>query len=981
VNLNFFLFSSDILITLNQETQFENLFNTGKNLQNEGRFKEALEYFKQAHNLAKKLQPDEQCDTLVQIGLMNWNLGNMEVAKLNYENAQIIAQKNAIIYKLSLIENVLHIHSLYNSGKRFRGNKQFQESINSFQEAIKIAREISSKEHEIKCLRQQSITYQDWQILDEFLRLNQEVLVIAESLNHKREEAYCTNNIGWYHLQFSNYSTALEYFNRSLQLAEEFNMKNTLPKILNNMGIIYKNLGEFEKALAIFNKTLEIDSEENDLYFMAFDLNNIGTTLRQQGLVSGEYENLFKALVHYNQCLDLAKKIEDKKDRDEIEIAAFNNMGTVYSDLEDYEKALKYFNQGYQKAVELNEISDMGMLLNNLGIVHSNMGNYTESTEYFLQSIDLGTRLNSGVILWEAYLELARNYVKQNRKQDALIKFQDSINQIEKIRSQIHLEEFKASFMGSDKRLEAYQDIISLLVSLHREYPDKLYDEMAFNFLERGKARAFLDSLEISQVNISQNVDFILLNREAEIMKEISTLYTKLYASSISNEQTEELHAQLDQKENELEALKREIRSKSPAYANLKYPNMATLNDAQSLLDKQTAFLEYSLGENRSFAFVITKNDYSIYELPNKKEIKNLVTNYLKILSDKQNDDFSSGHQLFNTLVRPGIQNRTKNIVIIADDILHYLPFETLMVREKEKQWLILEHEIAYASSISSLKELIDRKNTNGIKAKMDLLAFGDPYFGPNENNGKNDNNNGNNGQNGLNYSRLEFSEAEIERISSLFRPKKTNVFYRENASEDILKEHKLNNYKIIHFATHSEIDDERPTRSNIVLTIDDNPDEDGILQAREIYNLELNADLVTMSACKTGLGKFIRGEGIEGLNRAFFYAGTSSLVMSLWPVNDQATSQLMERFYFYLKKSNSIMSSLRSAKLELIESEALSHPYYWAGFIVSGKADHVVFPKKLSLVIIFGITILAAILLFVILRALKPRLFTARSS
>jgi CHAT domain-containing protein len=164
------------------------------------------------------------------------------------------------------------------------------------------------------------------------------------------------------------------------------------------------------------------------------------------------------------------------------------------------------------------------------------------------------------------------------------------------------------------------------------------------------------------------------------------------------------------------------------------------------------------------------------------------------------------------------------------------------------------------------------------------------------------------------------------------------------------------------------------------VLTIDDNPNEDGILQAREIYDLELNADLVTMSACRTGLGKFIRGEGIEGLNRAFFYAGASSVVMSLWTVNDQATSQLMERFYYYIQDSNSIMSSLRSAKLELINSDVLSHPYYWAGFIVSGKADHVVFPKKTNSAMLLGITILAAILLFVFLKAIKPRLSAGKS-
>ena len=221
INFHTFLFSSNILFPLNQEKEFEDLFNAGKSLQNEGRFKEALEYFNQAYNQAKKLQPVEQCDTLIQIGLMYWNLGKMDESELQYMNALKIAQDNRIHAKVAQIDKVLQIRSLYENGKKFRNNEQFQESKNAFQEAVNIARGIRSREHEIKCLRQQSFIYQDMHILDEFLKLNQKVLVIAESLNHKKEEAYSTNNIGWYHLQFSNYSTALEYCNRSLLLAED----------------------------------------------------------------------------------------------------------------------------------------------------------------------------------------------------------------------------------------------------------------------------------------------------------------------------------------------------------------------------------------------------------------------------------------------------------------------------------------------------------------------------------------------------------------------------------------------------------------------------------------------------------------------------------------------------------------------------------------------------------------------------------------
>jgi CHAT domain-containing protein len=164
-------------------------------------------------------------------------------------------------------------------------------------------------------------------------------------------------------------------------------------------------------------------------------------------------------------------------------------------------------------------------------------------------------------------------------------------------------------------------------------------------------------------------------------------------------------------------------------------------------------------------------------------------------------------------------------------------------------------------------------------------------------------------------------------------------------------------------------IDDKKPGRSSIILALDKDQNEDGLLRMKEIYNLDLNSDLVTLSACQTGLGQLIRGEGIEGINRAFFYAGASSVLMSLWAVNDQATYQLMERFYTHLRSSDSIMNALRKAKLEMINSGVLSHPYYWAGFIVSGKANHTIFPNPLFRLLILGFVclLIAGIIIFII--------------
>jgi len=434
-------------------------------------------------------------------------------------------------------------------------------------------------------------------------------------------------------------------------------------------------------------------------------------------------------------------------------------------------------------------------------------------------------------------------------------------------------------------------------------------------------------------------------------MKKISTVYTRLLAAELSPEDKDGIQEELKKYENDLETLKREMRTKSPAYADIQYPEIISLREAQKkLLNSNTAFFAYCIGKEHSYAFVITKKDFRIFPLPSREDIQMQVSEYLKIISDKESKNFQLGYELFSKLVLPGLDKNIKNIIFIPDDILHFLPFETLIMHKEKKDWLIKDYKIAYASSISSLREIIQRKKSNGARPRMDILAFGDPFFGPWEAGG-----NGNDifqdfySSSAFNFFRLKYSGFEIDKISSLFNKRKRKVFRREEASEEQLIKHSLEDYKIIHFATHSIIDDKIPARSSIVLSLDKDPTEDGFLQMREIYNLKLNSDLVTLSSCQTGLGEFIKGEGIEGINRAFFYAGTSSVLMSLWAVNDQASYQLMERFYFHLRSSESIMNALYKAKLEMINSNALSHPYYWAGFILSGKADEIVFPRSIN--------------------------------
>jgi CHAT domain-containing protein/Tfp pilus assembly protein PilF len=955
VIFTFYFFNINLfsLNYVNLRREFSQLFLQAEQFRLNGEFEKSLKFFEKSLYEAKKGADErEQCEVYFKLGLIFWNIGQLKKSMTHYEDSLSLAKK----LNLKTIQNkcqiALEIHEHYKRGKDSRALGELQSSIENFEKALNLAKKLKSKEHELKCLLQLSSTYWMLNKSKDFLLLNEQALSIARLINHKKQEGICLYNIGYYYYEFDNYSKALSFYEEALIIAQLLLNKEDESDCLNNIGITYEKIGNYDKASEYLAKALHIYEQLKDDGSISMVFNNMGTTYRTKGLFSKAKEDFLKALKYFEDCLSLAKKSHNQI----TEVQALNNIGTVYTDLGNlsdelahYYDALKYFQSAHVKAKEINDEEAKGMTLTNIGIVHSNLGNIEESTKYYENAIDLALEIEGNKILWEAYLELAKVYEQQEKFNEAIERYKASIDTTEKIRSRIVLENLKAKFLGTDKRIEAYHRLINLLVKLFHDTKKNEYAFEAFDYLERAKARAFLDSLELSRVDISEDIDAEFVNKEKELEKNITSIYSKLLATELTLENRNSLHEELKNYENELDSLKREIRKESPAYANLRYPEIITLNETQkNLIDTKTAIFAYSLGQENSYAFAITKNDLKIFQLPGRDNIKNKIQDYLKVITDKDNRNFQLGNELFNNLVLPGLDKNIKNIIFVPDDILHFLPFETLLTDNEKNGWLVKDYQIAYAPSISSLREIIEHKKSNKQKPRMDLLAFGDPSFGTFET--------GNNGTNifeqffssrSFDFFRLEFSGLEIDQISSLFKKKK--IFRRNEASEDQLKNHNLEDYKIIHFATHSIINESRPDRSSIVFTLDEDPAEDGFFQMREIYKTKLNSDLVTLS--------------IEGINRAFFYAGASSVLMSLWAVNDQASCQLMERFYVHLRSSESIMNALRKAKLELIESDPLSHPYYWAGFIASGKADEIIFPRTSSnwiflgafLVLVFG--------------------------
>lgn len=923
-------------------------FNQAENLRLSGNFDKSIEYFKNCLSLAKKSgNKKEEMNSLMKLALLSWNIGQQKLAENYYSSSSSIARNLGLKNIEEDCNKAIQIYKLYSEGKDYRNSGDYQKSIESFKTAISLSKEINSPEHELKCLRQTSINFLELNDFQEFFALNKEALSLAQKIKNQKDEGICLNNIGLYFWKIANYSEALKYYDKALEIAQKINNLQNEADVLTNISIYYADLGNFEKSIELLLKVLKIDQQTGLTDKIPMDLNNIGIAYRRKAILTDDNNDFIMALRYFDDCLNLVRINSKIK----IEIKALNNIGSVYYQLNKNYEALKYFEAAYKKAVKTDDIEEMSIILNNIGIVYSVQGDYEQSAKYFQKAIDFALEIKGGQTLWEAFFEIGNSYKKQSKFIEAKEKYENSITIIEGVRSTIELEELKASYFGTDKRLEAYHNMIEILFNLNKSAPQKGYDIEAFNYLERAKARAFLDSLEVSEVSISQGIDFKLSNREIQLSNKISSLYKKLLQTESTPEQRNKISEDIKNYEDQLDKLKLEIRMTSPAYADLKYPQIITLKEVQeNLLDGKTAFFAYSIGKESSYGFAISKRGFKIFPISSRNDIQKKVAEYKKAISDKDNLDFRIGFELYSELIRPGLDEKIQKLVFFPDDILYFLPFEALLTQKNNRQWLINKYTIAYAPSISSLREIIKRSKNNGKRRGKDLLAFGDPVYDE-EDSGNSEKNSIDLFQNfyspqGLKLFRLNYSGMEVQRIASLFRKTKEQVFLREKASEAVLKSQKLEDFKIIHFAAHAVIDDQKPARSLIVLSLNQDSRQYDFVQMRDIYNLKMNSDLVTLSACQTGLGQFIRGEGIEGLSRAFFYAGASSVLMSLWAVNDQASYQLMERFYYHLRSSESIMEALQKAKLEMIRSGVFSHPFYWAGFVITGNAGKVVFPK-----------------------------------
>jgi CHAT domain-containing protein len=445
---------------------------------------------------------------------------------------------------------------------------------------------------------------------------------------------------------------------------------------------------------------------------------------------------------------------------------------------------------------------------------------------------------------------------------------------------------------------------------------------------------------------------------------------TRLLSKKHTEEQASAVSKELEALTTEYDQVQTRIRQVSPRYAALIEPSPIGVEAIQKqLLDPDTLLLEYALGEQKSFVWAVTPDSVKSFELPGRAQIEQEAKRFYQLLTQRglsvSNETLAQRKQRLNhaeleypavatnlsrMLLAPlAVELKQKRLVIVAEGVLQYVPFAALPSPGAERP-LIVDHEIVTLPSASVLAVLRE-EFANRKPASKAVAVLADPVFSATDSrlNGKAagvsavsfdaERSATESGLDGL--VRLRFSRQEADEIARLAGDKRNLKALDFSANRAMATDAKLSDYRIVHFATHSLINNQHPDLSGIVLSLVDEQGrpQNGFLRLYDLYNLKLNADLVVLSACQTALGKEIKGEGLVGLTRGFMYAGAPRVVASFWRIDDRATADIMRRFYeAMLKDGLPPAAALRAAQVSMLNDKRWQSPHFWAAFTLQGE-------------------------------------------
>ena len=738
-----------------------------------------------------------------------------------------------------------------------------------------------------------------------------------------------------YHEVWGDSNKALQYLIDGQRLAREMELGYQEAWVLNNMGIIYLDRGDFENA----KKVLEEAEELIQLYDMPGDIGvytNLGSLYLQTNDLK-KAENYITRVLRLATTLNYPLSVAD----------AWMNLGVVYNNEERYKDALAAYTEAMKIYEELNISPRIAALMNNIASLNQHQGNLelalegqlealrihqelsmpfdlaldygnlgtiyldlkdvVKSEEYFKKGLKLAQKLNYSYMIWYCQTGLGQILLEQGKREESLTYFKQAIDILEGLREKLTSSEMKRGFF--ENKLLAYDLTIEVLWDLGRF-------EEAFNYTERARARSFLDILGGTMLKVKDE-DEEMVNHLQDLETRISSLQEKERqerAKSAEEQNTvylEELQKILKKLQQSYFQVKEDLNHYSPEVASLVTINPLTLDKVRGILDKKTILLDYYITGDRILVWVVEQEGIKTKEI-NIKDINlnQKVDEARKAFTDAKGEyDYQriceELYRILFTPVKTLIGNKT-TIGIIPHRSLFYLPFQAL---KGEDGFLVDQYNLFYVPSASVYSYCLGKNRGN----QESYLGFGNPSF------------------EGKDLPSLPLSAEEVKIAAQNFPY--NDVFIDKEATETKFKEI-CSDFDVIHLSTHGLADDQRPLYSMICLAKDEK--NNGEVRAYEVFSLDLKANLVALGACETGLGKLSEAEGLIGLVRSFLYAGTPTVIASLWSVYDRPTMELFINFFKYWKKEGMTkVEALGRAQRELAQEYGL--PVAWAGFIMIG--------------------------------------------
>ncbi len=943
----------------------------GKQYYYQSKLDSTLFYWKKTFELRLGLFGEIHPDVAISFS----NIGAVYYSKCEYDLALKQFFKALQIQKGLLDESHTSIASfIFNIAAVYDEKSEYDLALQYYFEALQMFKELQGdiNTNVASCYNNIGLNYStkgEYNLALEYLLKSLQIFKEILGENHK-SVASNYSNIGINYSNKNDYDLALQYYFKALQIFKElFGEKHTdVASTYFLIGNANKNLEEYGLALEYYFKALEIYKE-----LRGETHTDVAKSYIHIGKVYCKEKEYDLTLKYYFKALKIRKELFGEKHN--YVAWAYHAIGNCYSFKNEYHQALQYYQKGL--AACLRNFNDT-----------ANIYTVPVIEDYLNWNVVLEILQAKAEIFADSNINLP-GFGNLEGLEEALRHYQACDTLISKVRRDINTKSDKIAL--GEKASKVYERGINVCLdlasgggaetrhalSLHHHQQalsqQMKYTDLAFYFSEKNKASVLLESLAAADARKFAGIPDLLLALEHKLSIDIVS-YKQILAAGQDSLTRVNFQDKLFKENRSHDSLLLVFENSYPKYFELKYnQNPATVAEIQKQLDSETAMISYFTGDSSITIFTLTSNNLEISTTPVEVNFDTLISDfcYYGLAYGTNPYRFAktykqTAYDLCLKLIPNNLDKNIKNLIIIPDAALGTIPFETLLTAKPgNKEWkdlpyLIKKYNVSYAYSANlflhtfpqhpakddesaplndwlALAPVFDNTNIAGTtietQAMMDeIYAFVDDTISTRGRLINED------------YIReLPGTETEVNLIFDAFDKKNLSATLktRSQANEEFVKSGELKNYRYLHFATHGFVNIQKPELSGIFLAQDTLSAEDGILYTGEMYNLDLNSDLIVLSACETALGKITRGEGIIGLGRALMYAGTKNLMVSLWEVPDLSTSTLMTSFYNNMLddgQQSNVLTYLRQAKLKMIDEGTYAHPYYWSPFILIGK-------------------------------------------